>query len=247
MTMLLLYIIKDKELEDFLKQFKLTFHILGNGNNNIGIPRARQACFEFVWKHYDNVPYISEIHVDMIFPPNWYVPLIKYLEKTDEPMISPGIITKTGEVFPKGEGNYRLPKKVDEIINLLQEVSENKIIKGFVHPVIHKSSILKFLGGYDLQFLKGKQAYEDDSLLLGYLYYMGIRTDWAPKVNFNSMVYHAYMFQRMTLKDMQVEHKINLEGLFRQYGAYGLKHLSKLHIGESKSHFSELFDSVLNN
>lgn len=238
--------LNNDQLEDFLKSFNLDYRIIGDGYN-IGIPQARQKCFEYVWANYDDVPFISEIHLDMLFPCNWYDALIAYLESNDEPMISPAIITKTGEIFPKGNGRFDLPDKVEDILRLLMQLSENKLIKGFVHPVIHKASILKEVGGYDTGFLKGKQAYEDDSLLLGYLYYMGTRTNWYPKVNFCSVVYHAYMGQRMTLANLQVEHKKNLDGLFRQYGAYGLRCLAEMHILESKTHFEELFSSVKGN
>lgn len=231
----------NSKLKEFLEPFNLKYHILGEGRN-IGIPQARQKCFEYVWSEYPDIPYISEIHLDMLFPTNWYSELIQYLEDNDEPLISPGIITKAGDIFPKGNGKYDLPNEVNEILQLLKNICEDKVIKGFVHPVIHKSPILRNIGGYDVSFLKGKQAFEDDSLLLGYLYYMGTRTNWYPKVCFKSFVYHAYMGQRMTLKNLQSEHKKNLEGLFRQYGANGLKHLSELHILESKEHFKQLFE-----
>ncbi|WP_212031170.1 hypothetical protein [Cytobacillus depressus] len=228
-------------LKEFLNPFNIKYHILGDGRN-IGIPQARQKCFEYVWGKYPETPYISEIHLDMLFPTNWYSELIQYLENNDEPLISPGIITATGDVFPKGNGNYDLPKEVNEVLGLLERISEDKVIQGFVHPVIHRVSTLKSVGGYDVNFLTGMQAYEDDSLLLGYLYFMGTRTNWYPKVCFKSFVYHAYMGQRITLENIQDEHRKNLEGLFHQYGAKGLKQLSNLHILDARDHFKELYE-----
>lgn len=233
--------LSNDELEGFLAPYNINYHILGDGFN-IGIPQARQTCFEYIWDVYPDVPYISEIHLDMIFPANWYTELITYLEENDEPLISPAIITKSGEIAPSGNGNFSLPEQLDDLLILLKDVCKDEVVKGFVHPVIHRTSALKSIGGYDVVFLSGKQAYEDDSLLLGYYYFIGTRNNWYPKVCFKSVVYHAYLGQRLTLEDLKEEQRKNLEGLLSQYGARGFKHLTELHILDSKDHFQQLYD-----
>lgn len=207
---------------------------------NMGIPKARQSCFEYIWTHFNDATYISELHVDMKFPRNWYQPLVEYLEATDEPMVSPGIVTQFGEIQPEGIHNPSvLITDVNEFINSLSQLTSDETRIGFVHPVIHKSDVLKEIGGYDNQFLTGKQGFEDDSLLLGYLYYMGTRTNWRPKCYLKSRVYHAAMGQRMTLENFNTEIQRNLDGLMKQYGAYGFKHLSQLHC--NNKFFSDIY------
>ncbi|WP_438350062.1 hypothetical protein ACP8HI_05170 [Paenibacillus sp. FA6] len=219
--------LSNDQLNQLCASFKLPAVILGHGQN-IGIVRARQSCFEYIWKHYTDTEYISEIHVDMVFPPNWYVPLIEYLDITDEPMLSPGIITMNGELQPIGQ-NTTIPSSVSELIAQLESLSIDLVHPGFVHPVVHKATALRSIGGYDIQFLQGKQGYEDDSLLLGYSYYMGTRNNWRPKCYLKSWVYHATMAQRMSLHDKHIDFALNAKGLFQQYGAYGLKRLSDIH------------------
>jgi hypothetical protein len=201
--------------------------IIGEGTN-IGIARARQCCFEYIWKHYPETRYISELHLDMIFPVNWYAPIIAYLERTDEPMLSPGIMTAYGELQPLN--TYEIPpQETTDLIQRLEQFATEQIIEHFVHPVIHKSEVLKEIGGYDIDFLPGKQGYEDDSLLLGYLYYMGIRTRWKPKCYLKSWVYHATMAQRISLSNRHLDFELNERGLFNQYGVYGFKHLTHIY------------------
>jgi hypothetical protein len=201
--------------------------VLGNGDN-AGIAPARQACFEYIWRTHPDVSYISEIHVDMLFPPNWYDPLIAYIEQTGEPMAAPGIVTAFGELQPVGE--FRpVPTQVEAMVELLVSLARDEAMEGFVHPCVHRASALREVGGYDTALLRGKQGYEDDSLLLGYLYYMGTRTNWRPKCCLRSWVYHATMAQRMAMTDKAEQFRMNEEGLFRQYGVYGLRHLAKLH------------------
>lgn len=54
----------------------------------------------------------------MIFLKNWYTPLIDFLSKLDEPMVSPGILTISGEIQPLG--NFvEIPEDTREIISLL--------------------------------------------------------------------------------------------------------------------------------
>mgnify|MGYP001281113204 CR=1 FL=1 len=215
------------QLNHLCSSFKLSTVILGEGEN-VGIARARQCCFEYIWKYHIDTEYISEIHVDMVFPPNWQSPLIEYLDITDEPMISPGIITINGELQPLGQYTH-IPSTYPELITHLEGLSLDEVHPGFVHPVIHRASALRSVGGYDTQFLRGKQGYEDDSLLLGYVYYMGTKNQWRPNCYLKSWVYHATMAQRMSLPDKHIDFAINEKGLFQQYGAYGLKQLSQIH------------------
>ncbi|MFD0694591.1 hypothetical protein ACFQZT_10855 [Paenibacillus sp. GCM10027628] len=215
------------ELNTMLDSLSVSAILLGQGDN-VGITQARQACFEYIWNHFPNVRYISEIHVDMLFPPNWYAPLLDYLAQSDEPMISPGIVTGYGELQPIGE-RMNVSSSSEEILAQLKCLSREQIHEGFVHPVVHKTSVLQEIGGYDTRFLRGKQGYEDDSLLLGYLYYMGTRTNWRPKCCLQSWVYHLTLAQRMSLSDKQMDFELNEEGLFQQYGVYGLQRLSEIH------------------
>ncbi|MEC0094296.1 glycosyltransferase family protein [Paenibacillus macquariensis] len=219
--------LSNDQLKQMCTTFKLTAVILGEGEN-VGIARARQRCFEYIWEHYCDTSYVSEIHVDMVFTPNWHTPLIDYLENSDEPMISPGIITITGELQPLGQYTT-IPSTYRELITHLESLSVDEVHLGFVHPVIHRANALQSVGGYDTQFLSGKQGYEDDSLLIGYVYYMGTKNNWRPKCYLKSWVYHATLAQRMSLPDRHIDFAINEKGLFQQYGAYGLKQLSEIH------------------
>lgn len=225
----------DREtLDQLLSQSGITADVLGDGRN-VGIAAARQACFEHVYRHYPDTHYLSEIHIDMLFPPNWYAPLIEHLEQSSEPMLCPGIVTSSGRLEPLGQ-QVRLPDDNAELISQLQSLSSlGGLIPGFVHPVVHRKAALQAAGGYDLEYFRGKQGYEDDSLLLGYAYYMGTRTGWRPQCLLSSWVYHATMAQRMSLPDKLEDFRQNELGLIQQYGGYGLKRLAYLHQ-------SELFD-----
>lgn len=217
--------LSNQQLEEFLRGFELNFIIIGEGEN-VGISRGRQNCFEYIWKYMREVKYISELHLDMIFTPLWEEVLIEYLETHEEPMISCGIVDKDGDMkFIEGTIK-EIPKDTREMQEVLRELTNNQIVHGFTHPCIHVSHILEEIGGYDLRFLKGKQCFEDDSLLLGYYYYYGTKAKWYPKVNYQSVVYHAIAMQRLELTDNIT---INFNGLVKQYGAMGLKHLSELH------------------
>lgn len=236
--------LKEDNLRDFLSFFKIYPIILGDGHN-VGIARARQICFEYIWQNYPEVPFIAEIHLDMIFPPNWHRPLLDFLNSSDEPMICPGIVTSGGELHPinKGVSMVKVPQEYTDLVFMLKQLVRDEFHEGFVHPVIHKSRILKEIGGYDYRFLKGKQGYEDDSLLLGYLYHMGTRTNWKPKACLKSWVYHAAMAQRIALPGKEQEFALNLRGLFYQYGGYGFKQLARIH--NNDSYFAALFESIL--
>lgn len=217
----------NKELNGLLDSHGISAILLGQGDN-IGIAQARQTCFEYIWNHYSDIDFISEIHVDMLFTSNWYEPLLEYLYHSNEPMISPGILTAYGELQPIGL-QVKVPVSNEERLSLLRSLSRHEVHEGFVHPVVHKTAILREIGGYDTRFLHGKQGYEDDSLLLGYFYYMGTKNHWRPKCCLQSWVYHATLAQRMSLLDKNTHFILNEEGLFRQYGTYGLQRLSEIH------------------
>lgn len=231
--------LSNKELYLFLNNFNLNFYIMGEAIN-VGIPRARQYCFEYIWQNYPHATYISELHVDMLFAPHWEDALISYLEMHEEPMISCGIVDRDGEMKLINRVVGKMPTCLPECINFLESLRCEEVVHGFTHPCIHKNFILKQVGGYDIKFLKGKLAFEDDSLLLGYYYYYGTKVNWYPKVNYQSVVYHATCMQRFTLDN---DSNINFNGLLKQYGAMGLKHLSQLHtnswsIGFFQQHFN---------
>ncbi|WP_020616853.1 hypothetical protein [Paenibacillus daejeonensis] len=215
------------DLARIAKDCGVEAHILGS-ERNVGIARARQACFEYVWQTYPDVAYISEIHVDMLFPAAWYEPLIRFLDTSQEPMICPGIVTSAGELQPLG---LRVPPATDaeQWLNLLASLPLGGLAYGFVHPVIHRSEALQAIGGYDTGLLRGRQGYEDDSLLLGYAYYMGTRNEWKPRCCLQSWVYHATMAQRMSLQGKLQDFALNELGLFHLYGINGLRALARLH------------------
>ncbi|MBD2847634.1 hypothetical protein IDH44_20785 [Paenibacillus sp. IB182496] len=201
--------------------------VLGSGVN-IGIAQARQACFDYIWSHLPQTAYISEVHVDMLFPPSWHAPLIDYLERSGEPMACPGILTASGELQPLGEW-IPPPPDAPAILERLAELPRSGVRAGFVHPVIHRAAALRAVGGYPVREMPGKQGYEDDALLLAYHYYMGTRVDWRPVCVLGSWVYHATMAQRMSLPGKEAEFQVNERALVRQYGVQGLRRLEHIH------------------
>lgn len=215
----------NEQLQEYLKKFKLNFVIIGDGKN-AGIVQGRQRCFEFIWNVFPEAKYISELHLDMVFTKDWEKPLIEYLEKNDEPMACCAIVDVRGYMKYLERWVKEVPYELGQLQHMLEGLKSNDVINGFNHPCIHKSSILKEVGGYDTSFLKGMQCFEDDSLLLGYYYYYGTRASWKPKVVCSSVVYHEVGGQRYELKDSIM---INYNGLVKQYGAIGLKHLSWVH------------------
>lgn len=224
--------ISNAQLQDYLTKYTLETIVLGEGVN-AGIVAGRQHCFKYIWEHFPDSNFISELHMDMIFSSNWEDPLIAYLERSNEPMVGCGIIDRQGEM-PFSEKSVSLPP-LDQINTaFLKTLQEDRICPGFTNPCIHASRILKEIGGYNTQFLTGKQCFEDDSMLLGYFYYYGTRAAWHPKINLNSVVYHAVAGQRLTITD---DIKVNYNGLVRQYGAMGLSHLSCLHQSQWHKHF----------
>ncbi len=213
------------QLKSFLDLFGLKCIVIGNGNN-AGTVIGRQSCFEWIEEHYQNARFISELHLDMVFTNDWEKPLIHYLDTHDEPIISCGIIDKDGYMnfLEKRAEHFQGDLSITD--DFLMQLRCDRVVHGFTNPCIHVAEILKCTGGYNPKFLKGKQCFEDDSMLLGYYYYYGTRASWYPKVNYNSVVYHAVAGQRLGMMDSVL---INYEGLVRQYGAMGLKHLSELH------------------
>ena len=236
--------LSNSSLETFMKEYKFKYHIIGDGEN-IGIPLARNACLQYIWAYFPNVTHIAEIHLDMIFPPDWSDPLINYLNTTSEPCVCPRIVYYESEMAEKGfkvtgkDNIINFYGSLQEKIKILEDFKEDKIIEGFVHPIIHKAEALKEIHPYDPKFLQGKQGFEDDSILLGYNYYIGTKNKWRPKINFNSCVYHQTMAQRMQLNNINNEMEKNLNGLYAQYGAYGFKELYRIHNNEL---FNQLFN-----
>ncbi|GAB6171935.1 hypothetical protein JCM15765_14130 [Paradesulfitobacterium aromaticivorans] len=225
--------LSNEELEEFLIRFPIKHVILGSGVN-IGIPAARQACFEYIWGNIPEAKYISEIHVDMIFTKDWADTVIDFLEHSDEPMLAPGILTVYGELHPekKGVKSLEVPVGYENVLELLPKLTKDETCEGFAHPVIHKAEALQAVGGYATRLLTGKQSYEDDSLLLSYRYYMGTRNNWRPKAYLKSRVYHISMAQRVFLDNIQEDFAKNLQGLIKQYGIYGLRQLALIHNNE---------------
>lgn len=231
-----------EELTAFLSQFNLDSIVIGD-SVNVGISEGRQRCFQYIWDNYPDTEYISEIHMDMIFTYHWEDAMVEYLkDNMNEPAVSAGIIDKNGMLAFLDEAVHNLPNDCSEYDSFLSGLQKDMIVHGFTHPCIHKSNILKEIGGYNTHFLRGRQCYEDDSLLLGYYYYYGTKADWHPKVNYNTVVYHAVAFQRLDVKD---NISVNFNGLVSQYGAMGLKSLSHLHKSEwHKKYFERKYNEI---
>ena len=225
----------NEELKEFLSQFNLNFTVIGDAQNT-GTVVGRQRCFESIWETHPDTEYISEIHLDMLFPQHWEDPLVDYLDKNDEPMISCGIIDSQGVMGFIDSQVHTIPADCTSFQEFLNSLKCDKIVYGFTNPCIHKSKIIQFTGGYNPRFLKGKHCFEDDSMLLGYFYYYGTRTNWKPKVNYHSVVYHQTAGQRLTVSNNVY---MNFFGLIKQYGVMGLKHLSQLHQSELHKQYFE--------
>ena len=229
------------KLKEYLGQFALDFHVIGEGVN-VGTAAGRQRCFEYVWENFPDCGYISELHLDMVFPGRWEEALIDYLDAHDEPMVSCGIIDKQGNM-PFINKSAVLPQDREEYDAFLQGLREDIVLHGFTNPCIHASQILKEAGGYNPLFLKGGQCFEDDSMLLSYYYYYGTKRNWYPKINFNAVVYHAVAGQRLNMGGNVM---VNFNGLVKQYGLMGLKHLSTLHKSAwHRSFFAMQYDKLL--
>jgi hypothetical protein len=217
-------------LTAYLQQYALNCIVIGSGSN-AGTVLGHQQCFETIYAHYPEAAFISEIHPDMVFAPEWEDALLAYLKTHDEPVVSAGIVTDPALLMlPEGDLSARL-----------LEQRSDRIENGFNLPCIHKAEVLKATDGYDARFLKGMQAFEDDSLLLGYYYYYGTRQNWRPKINYNSIVYHAVGGQRFTLNDDMF---INYRGLVKQYGFKGLEVLSNILVNPIQTiFFADMFRS----
>lgn len=234
---------KTEEIDKLMGKYNIKYHVIGEGTN-IGIPAARYCCLNYIWDNIPETEYIAEVHLDMVFTKDWHKPLIQYLKESGEPLVAPRILfieelTRKYKVLGN-DSDIEFPNNLGERLDILNAFKEDKIVEGFVHPIIHNAKILKEIHPYDVKFLIGKQGFEDDSIVLGYNYYMGTRNKWKPKINYNSCVYHKTMAQRMILKDLHEETMKNLNGLYAQYGAYGFDELKRIHN-------SELFEQLYNN
>lgn len=221
--------LSNDQLNTVLQNYNIKFHIIGNGVN-VGIPKARQEIFQFVWSNYPNIPYQVELHLDMLLYPKWYIPITDYLDSNpQEPCMAPAIINGFGGYSHSSTNLYKIVGlRLDEGMAYLQNIKVDKIIKGFYHPIIHNSNILKEVGGIDLRFLKGGQGFEDYAILIAYYNYLGTKANWYPKSNGNTTVFHNLLTQRHTISDVKESIIINEEGLYHQFGAYGFKVLSKM-------------------
>ncbi len=230
----------NERLKEYLSGFGLDFHITGEGVN-AGTSAGRQGCFEYIWENIPDTLYISELHLDMLFTHNWESALVNYLRGSDEPLVSCGIVDQKG-FLPFLNKAVTMPASKEMFDDFLKGLRVDEIKHGFTNPCIHVSKILREAGGYDTLFLRGRQCFEDDSMLLGYYYYYGTKRNWHPMVNFNSVVYHAVAGQRLGMNDSIM---INFNGLVRQYGAMGLKHLSVLHKSAwQKNYFSSQYNQL---
>lgn len=224
--------LSNEEVEKFVSPFKLSCHVIGEGTN-VGTTVGRQQCFTYIWENLPDTIYISELHLDMSFVPHWEDPLIQYLENNDEPLIGCGIMDSSG-ALPFLDQKISTPQVPLSTVEFLLQLRTDRIVPGFTNPCIHVSEILKEAGGYNPGFLKGNSCFEDDSMLLGYYYYYGTKRNWHPKVNYNSVVYHAVAGQRTSVESKMMD---NYHGLIKQYGFMGLKALSTLHTSPWHKHF----------
>lgn len=222
-------------LQQFLNQFQLEYTIIGAGEN-VGIIVGRQACFTYIWERLPQAKMISELHLDMIFTHNWEDPLVAYLSEHDQSVISCGIVDKNSDFAFLGPAPSKIPNDFTDMDTYLKSIKNDLIVPGFAHPCIHQADVLRHLGGYDSCFLPGKQAFEDDCILLGYFYYHGTRANWTPKVCYHSVVYHECAGQRT---GVQSDIMINYYGLEKLYGAMGIKHLSHIHKNAWSKNFFE--------
>lgn len=230
----------NNQLSEYLEIFALNCIIIGEGEN-VGIIIGRQACFEWIWKNHQEASFVSELHLDMIFTHNWEDPLIEYLSNNDEPVICSGIVEKNGHMPCINKNVEPPPNNLAKIDEYLLHLKEDSVVHGFTHPCIHNMHILKEIGGIMSKFFKGKQAFEDDSLLLGYHYYYGTKANWKPKVSYQTVVYHEIGGQRYSLNDNVM---FNFDGLVKQYGVMGIKQLANIHSNQwSVQFFEERYSS----
>ncbi|MFO1031271.1 MAG: hypothetical protein U1F60_09340 [Planctomycetota bacterium] len=234
------------ELSAWLRSFALDTVVVGSGQN-VGIAAGRSACFQWLWRH-EPPQYLSEIHLDMLFPPGWSAELAAFLDANpDEPLVAPGILTANGELAPDVRRVVVLEaawwEQSAAIQGSLRQWREPRAVQAFVHPVLHRSEALRAIGGYDTRFLRGMQGYEDDSLLLGHRLRLGIARDWRPKCWLGARVFHATLAQRMTVGNLAQSVVVNLNGLLAQYGVVGLEQLAALY--PANGEFRQLADRIV--
>ncbi|MDR1663603.1 MAG: hypothetical protein LBR83_01595 [Clostridiales bacterium] len=233
----------NSELADYLKAYRLNFTVIGEGKN-VGILNGRQECFLHIWNALD-VKYISELHLDMAFMRNWEDHLINALvAAADEPLMCSGIVEKNGWIYFREDYAGVPPEDLNELEHFLKGLCRKVIVPGFTHPCIHRAEMLKAIGGIDRRFLKGAQGFDDDSMLLGYRYYLGARHNWRPKINFNTLCVHDVAGQRCSDKNGERE---NFLGVVKMYGAKGVKELAEMHVSSGhRQFFSEEYARLLN-
>lgn len=234
----------NEEINLILADYNLDCDIIGSGVN-VGIPKSRYQMVNYLLANYPEARYVAEIHLDMIFPRDWDKPLIAYLEEHDDPIIGPRILRKFNNKFYLQDNGAEVNfiGTLEDKIQLLQTLTENRSVYNFVHPLIHKLEALRNIHFYDPGFLTGYQNFEDTSLLIGYRYYMGTRSNWKPKCHFGSCVFHQIEGQRLNLPSMD-DYAKNLEGLIKQYGAYGIYEWYRM---DNNPFWLNLFNSLIIN
>lgn len=230
------------EIHLLLSPYNFEYYILGSGEN-VGIPKARYVLIDYILKNHPEIEYIAEIHLDMIFMPNWHKPLISFLDSNADPMICPRIIKADNNNFYVQDTDtlVTLPNELDKKIFALEDFTEDAVIFNFTNPVIYKSEALRGVNFYDTGFLTGMQTFEDTSLLIGFSYYMGTRSNWKPKCYLNSCVFHKIEGQRLRVMT-EDDYNKNLHGLITQYGAYGIQQWYKM---DGNEYWNEVYQSMI--
>lgn len=179
-------------IHNIMKHYDIKYEIIGR-RNNIEIEKAREEGLDYIWDKYPNIPYIGEVHRDMIFYKEWYKPLINYLDShLEEPMICPAVINGKGE-YSMDEGRvFRVPKGINEMMSFLESVKINSLKEGFSSPLIHRSEFLKEITKEYKEFFKENLGCEESSLIIKYSCYLGLREKWKPKIYGMATVYNGY-------------------------------------------------------
>lgn len=239
----------NRRLGDWLRQFRLDTTIVGDGSN-VGIAAGRSTCFQWIWANLPTTTYVSEIHLDMLFPFAWSERLASWLAAhPDEPLVCPGILSNAAILAPEEVQLPALPQPWWEhtaaIAALLRQHERDAEIAGFVHPVLHRASELRASGAYDTRFLRGHQGYEDDSLLLAHRLRIGLKHDWRPRSWLGVRVFHQTLAQRAGLPGALGAATRNFQGLLSWYGALGLEQLARLY--PQSREFSDFHQKVIDN
>lgn len=235
------------EINGLIGPYNLEYHILGSGEN-VGIPKAKYIIVNHILNNFPEIEYIAETHLDMIFMPNWHIPLIEFLKETDEPMVCSRIICGTNNYYTIQDTGevVQLPSDVKSMSFKLQELAEDKILpNNFTHPAIYQAKDLRGINFFDVGFLTGKQNFEDTSILIGFSYYMGTKNNWMIKCCLNSCNYHRIEGQRLRTQASDDYNK-NLHGLITQYGAYGIKQWYTM-TGCNNPYWSQIYESLIIN